>query len=533
MLAMPGWLRAQDELAPVTRTYALKNVTIVQAPGRKVEGGTIIIKDGLIQAVGKGIAIPPEAVVVKADSMHVYAGFIDGLSRVGVIKPKEENRERAKDPGNPTPERAGITPQNEVRTVWNPTDKSVEDMRALGFTLAQVVPYGTMLPGHGALMFLGGKSPDKAALVNNSVFYAELTPAQGVYPATVMGVMAKFRDLYRNAVLAKNYESTYASNRNGLERPTTDRILETFYPVIDQRLPVMFKAERMLEAQRVFTLKNELNFSLMIADLKEGWPIAEKVKASGAKVFLSLDLPEEPKKDDKKKEDVKSEEQEALNKRKAEAIANATAQAATFAKAGIPFGFSTLSVKTKDIQPNLRRMIKAGLTEDAALGALTTVPAQLLGLSDRLGTVDNGKIANLVIADKPYFDEKAKVRYVFVDGTLYQLEAKVEKKGDGKTVAPGSWSYTVESPQGGSGKIVIKDEGGKLGGTITSMNRETELQDVSLDGSTLTFSYALEFGGNRITINVSAVIDGDTMEGTLTAGQRGSFPMKATRDPKK
>jgi hypothetical protein len=222
-----------------------------------------------------------------------------------------------------------------------------------------------------------------------------------------------------------------------------------------------------------------------------------------------------------------------LNKRKTEAIANATAQAATFAKAGIPFGFSTLSVKTKDIQPNLRRMIKAGLTEDAALGALTTVPAQLLGLSDRLGTVDNGKIANLVISDKPYFDEKAKVRFVFVDGTLYQQEAKVEKKGDGKAVAPGSWSYTVESPQGGSGKIVIKDEGGKLGGTITSMNRENELQDVSLDGSTLTFSYALEFSGNRITINVSAVIDGDTMEGTLTAGQRGSFPLKATRDPKK
>jgi len=534
ILLWPAVLMGQDELAPVTRTYALKNVNIVQAPGRKVDMGTIVIKDGIIQSVGKGINIPADAIVIKADSMYVYAGFIDGLSRVGVEKPKEERRERPKDPGNPTPERAGITPQNEVRTALNTSDKSVEELRNLGFTVAQVVPYGHPLPGHAALVFLSGKAPDQSLLLNKSAFYAELTPVQGAYPATVMGVMAKFRDLYRNAVLNKNYETTYASNRNGLERPVSDRILESFYPVIDQRLPVLFKSERLLETQRVFTLKNELNFALTIGDLKEGWAITDKVKAAGAKVFLSLDLPEEPKKDDKKKDEgTNPAEQQALDKRKLEAIANFTGQAAAFSKAGIPFGFSTLSAKTKDIPANLRRMIAAGLTEDAALAALTTTPAQLLGLSDRLGTVDNGKIANLVISDKPYFTEKAKVRYVFVDGDVFTLESKPEKKSDGKANASGSWSYTVESPQGGSGKIVIKDDGGRLSGTITSMNRESELQDVSLDGSTLTFSYTLDFGSNKINIQVSATIDGDTMEGNLTAGQMGSFPMKASRDPKK
>ncbi len=531
---------AQDnavELRPVTRMYALKNVNIVQAPGRKIDLGTIIIKDGLIQSVGKGIAIPPEAIVIKADSMFVYAGFIDGLSRAGVNKPKEENRERPKDPGNPSNERAGITPQLEVRTMLNLNDKSVEEMRNVGFTVAQVVPYGNPFPGHGAIIFLGGKSADNSMLSNKSAFYAELNPAQGVYPATVMGVMAKWRDMYRNAANNKNYEALYAANRSGLERPVSDRVLETFYPVIDQRLPVLFKSERVLETQRVFTLKNESNFVLMIGDLKEGWLITDKVKASGAKVFLSLDLPEEIKKDDKKKDDktTKSAEQEGLDKRKAEAIANYTGQAATFSKAGIAFGFSSLSVKSKDIQANLRRMIAAGLTEDAALGALTTTPAQLLGLSDRLGSVDNGKIANLVISDKPYFNEKSKVRYVFVDGVLYTMEVKEAKKSDGKTNAVGTWSYTVESPQGGGGKITIKDDGGKLSGTIsnTAFNANNELQDVSLDGNSLSFSYVIDIGSNKVSIKVTATIDGDSMDGSLQAGQMGSFPMKATRDPKK
>src|SRR5690349_10223921 len=72
------------ELDPVSRTYAITNATVVQGPGRKSEKTTVVVKDGLILNVGKGISIPPEAIIIKGDSLHVYAGFIDGLSRVGV-----------------------------------------------------------------------------------------------------------------------------------------------------------------------------------------------------------------------------------------------------------------------------------------------------------------------------------------------------------------------------------------------------------------------------------------------------------------
>jgi imidazolonepropionase-like amidohydrolase len=559
-------LFAQDEkeLKPVTRTYAITNVNVVQAPGKKVDMATVLIKDGLITAVGKGVAIPADAIVIKADSMYVYAGFIDGLSRVGVTKPKEEvGRDRVKDPGNPAPERAGITPQNDVRGSLNASDKSIEDLRNIGFTVAQVVPYGNLLPGQSSIVLLSGKSTDQMVLVSNSSLYSELSGANGVYPNTTMAVIAKWRELYRQASQAKSYQSLYASNRVGLERPGSDRVLEAFYPVIDQRIPVLFKSEKMLDAHRIITLKNDLGFSLMLADVKEGWPVLSKIKVSGAKVFLSLDLPEEAKKDDKKsggKSDKKADstkakevakpktaadlERDALEKRKSEAIANYTTQASVFNKAGVSFGFSSLSAKPKDIPANLRRMIAAGLSEDAALAALTTAPAQLLGLSDRMGTVENGKMANLVISDKSYFNEKAKVRYVFVDGVMYKLEVKEENLPAGqagkadpnaKVEIEGSWSTVIQTPQGSNdGKVTFKKEGSGYKGTISGgrMPAPADLTSVTLEGNKLSYSYSLSFGGNSIKVEVEATVEGDSFKGNASIGPRGSFSIEGTKNPK-
>lgn len=567
----PAVVFAQDELAPVSRTYAITNVNIVQAPGRKIDMGTVVMKDGLIVSVGKNVTIPADAIVIKADSMYVYAGFIDGLSRVGLTKPKDEERGgRPKDPGNPKPEEAGITPNNDVRASINPNEKSIEELRALGFTAAHVVPYGGMMPGNGAIILLSGKSADDMVLVNKSSFYSELSPARGVYPATVMGVMAKYRELYRQAVLSRAYENTYASNRAGIQRPATDRVIESLYPVVDKRQPVLFKAERVVDAQRVLTLQNDLGFSLMLAELKEGWDIVNKIKSANARVFLSLDLPEdkdkkddkkkdEPKKEEGKKDEVKkeepkkeeapktgtAEEKAALEKRKAEFMAKYVGQAATFQKAGVKFGFSTLSAKSGNIQGNLRRMIEAGLPEDAALASLTTAPAELLGLSDRLGSIDNGKIANLVISDKPYFNEKAKVRYVFVEGTMYKFEVKDSKESkegkkgeggkDGGVKVEGEWNISTETTNGvEQARLTLKKEGNAITGTMSggSINPAVDIENARLEGNSLTFNFTFNYGGSKLKVEVAVKIDGDTFKGTSTVAEYGSYPTEGKRLPK-
>src|SRR5690606_34972013 len=106
----------------------------------------------------------------------------------------------------------------------------------------------------------------------NSSFYSKLMARPGVYPSTIIGIMAKWRELYRQAVQSKAYEHLYASNSTGLPRHCSDRILQSFYPVIENKMPVVFKAERVLDIQRALMLKNDLGFSsIMLGNVKEGW----------------------------------------------------------------------------------------------------------------------------------------------------------------------------------------------------------------------------------------------------------------------
>ena len=523
---------AQD-LAPVSDTYAITGATIVPAPGQKIENGTVLVQNGLITGVGKNISIPADAIIIKADSMFVYAGFIDGYSHVGVNPDNSEKKEKVKYPGNPPPGRAGITPQADVRDFINPTDASIAALRTQGFTVSQIVPHGNMLPGQAAVVLLKGEKADQVTISGNTALYSELSGTPGVYPSTIMGVMAKWRELYRQAAQTKNYQALYASNPTGLERPETDRTLEAFYPVIDRRQSVLFKSEKVLEIQHALTLKTDLGLQVILGDLKEGWPIINKIKNSGAKVLLSLDLPAEMKKEDNAEK--KSDERKALDKRKADAIASSTSQAAQFAKAGIVFGFSANTVKPADVRPNLMRMIASGLSEETALAALTTTPAQMLGLSNRLGTVENGKIANLIISDAPYFNKKSKIKYVLVEGTLFSVEDRPKADTGKKADVKGSWSYQTETPQGkGDGKLVIKNENGNYSGTITNSfsGKETEVKDLVVSGNNMSFNYTIDVGGNSLKVDVAVTISGDTLEGSMTAGQYGTFPLNGTRDPK-
>ncbi len=542
LFPLSSW--AQDvDLAPVTGTYAIHNVIIKKAPGVTVESGTVVIKDGVISAVGKNIIIPADAHIIQADSMYLYAGFISGLSHTGIPTPKEDKKEKVKDPGNPPPDRAGIQPQRKVNTMLDPRDKSISNLRKIGFTSAHVVPHGGMLPGQGALILLTGNSPDQMIYKNEFSLFSQLKGAQRMYPSTVIGVMAKYRDLYGKAVQSKGYQLRYNSNPQGMIRPEKLAVEEAFYSVIDKKIPVTFVAEKVLDIQRVLTLQSELGFSLMLAEIKQGWDLTTKLKNADAKVFLSLDLPEvkEEKEDSSalntsKKKTAVDLEKEALEKRKKEAIQQSYGQPAIFKNNSISFGFSTMEAKTSAIQSTLRKFLDYGMTEDDLLAALTTHPARLLGVSNVMGTIDPGKIANLFISDRSYFQEGAHVKYVFVDGTLYSYDQKKEKKTETeeKVKVGGNWSYSSETPDGTvTGKIKVKESEGGYEGTISnSFSGQTkDLSDISVEGNQWMFSFKLNIEGNEVTIEFNVAIEEDMFEGTMSAGEFGSFEVEGQKDP--
>jgi hypothetical protein len=526
-----GVAQQGNPLPLVTSTYAFTNINIVQGPGRRIDHATLLIKDGLIAGAGKNISIPADAIVIKADSMFAYAGFIDGLCKAGVNQRHADASEKLIDPGTPPPGMAGITPQVEARMILNREDQEIAELRNLGFTTAQVVPHGNFLPGHAAIILLSDKSANEMLLVNKSALYSDLVGTRGVYPSTVLGVMAKWRELYRQSLLAKSYEQLYAVNPAGLNRPVADPVLEAFYPIIDQRLPILFKSERVMDIQHVLSLKTDLGFSLVMADVKEGWPVMAKVKASGAKVLLSLDLPEEKKLSSSTEKPVTFEdiERDELEKRKAEVISRCNTQASDFQKAGIAFGFCSYSAKIKDIHASLQRMVAAGLNEDDALAALTTTPAKMFGLSDRMGTIDPGKIANLVISDRSYFLEKSKVHYVVVDGTLYPVEPT------GLIKIEGGWSIVIQTSRGNmTDRLNLRREGSGYAGTYFSemLQAPVDLRDVTLKGNLLSFKYKMGNKPDAPEMTAEVVVTGKTFKGVINGARFKNMVIEGVLDSK-
>ncbi|MBL0023949.1 MAG: amidohydrolase family protein [Saprospiraceae bacterium] len=565
LIGINSVLKAQNSDAPkpLSSVYFLQNCFVVKQPGMILPAQNVIIKDGFISDVGPILKAPFNAQIIKADSMYVYAGFIDGYSSAGIPKPEARGergeRPKVQDPGNPPNDIAGITPQIQASDVYKSSDKSVNDLRGAGFGISNVSPRGLMLPGQTGLFLLGDAENDKMKLKSGTGQTFQLETNRGVYPSTSIAVMAKFRDLYKNASIAGIHEEKYKLNPTGLARPDYSKELMSLYPVTTKKIPVFFVAPKTKDVHKALSMKDELGFDMVLTEVKQGWHYIDRIKNSNIPVLLSLELPEEEKAEAKKEGD-KSEkkdsmltkevkkpekkevnpEQDLFDKKKDASIKEYLSQAGVFEKQGIKFGFSCLNVKPADIRKNLRRLIENGLSEDFALAALTTHPAQMLGISQMAGTIEKGKIANLVITDKPYFSEKAAIKYVFVDGKKYDY-TEITKKPDSKPSEAGKhvgvWSYTVETPGSTQkGKITIKKTDGEYKVVViddANPNREDTASDVSMDGNSLTFNITINLG-QSVRVDFDLKFEDKSYNGSVLVGQMGSFPIKGDYegDPK-
>jgi len=553
LFALPS--QAQDEIDPptVTHTYALEGARVVQAPGQVLDPATVVVEDGLIAAVGPDAEIPYDARRIAADSLIVYAGFVDGLSHAGVEMPEEENDDGDDediDPGDPPPDVAGIQPDRSVRPLLSPGASSLDARRKVGFTAGHVVPEGQMLPGSGAHVLYGGETAGDMVLDESPSLFAQIEPASDyVYPATDMAVLAKFRQLYREADRRQALEAEYETNRTGQSRPPRDPIHSALFPVLDGETPLAFYADDALSLHRVLDLQAELEVPFMLAGLGESFRALDALRGTDAPLFLTLSLPEAPTTAtgpdttvadttehperyydaDLRTTSAADVPAEETNLRLRHAVERERYRetAATLHEAGLSFGFTTRSVDAGDVQSNLRTMIEHGLPESTALAALTTRPASLLGLEDRLGTVEEGKIANLVVTDAPYFAEDASVQHVFVDGRLYDYsgdESGGEISGDVSALV-GTWEYTLETPRGDqTGTLTLEGDASSLEGTITAQGESEPVESISFDGTTLSFTISSPQG----SVSVSVTVEGDTFEGTASVGGQ-SFPISGER----
>tara|TARA_R110001599_G_scaffold149835_2_gene333854 strand:- start:8971 stop:10671 length:1701 start_codon:yes stop_codon:yes gene_type:complete len=528
----------------VTRTFAITNATVIQAPGKELKGATVVIKNGLIQAVGTNVTVPTDAQVIDGKDMFVYAGFIDGLANTGAKRP--ENAPRPNDLFSPDPpnDYAGITPEHSLLDQLDVASNTIASMRKEGFAISHSVPFGRMLPGSGSIILLGDKKhADELVLSKDVSMFTQFAGAPGAYPGNVLGIMAKWRNLYRNAENNKQHYDSYAQNPSGIERPERDRVTEAFFPVVSKQRPVMFDVAGVLEVQRAMRLQKDLGFKLMVGNVKQAWDLGQMFKDNGTSVFLSLDLPDAPKEAKGKDLDEMTEETKRLEARKVDFYKKYVGQAASLATSGVKFGFSSLDVTSTKVKANLLTMIENGLSESDALAALTTNAAGLLGIDKITGTVEAGKIANIMVSNAPYFTKDSQIKFMFVDGDKYDFEIKEKSAaGNGNRAGAaagndpivGTWSYNFETPNGAStGKMTFAKDGGTYTGKMTNNDGapDANLQEVTFANGTLSFIFMIDAGGQSVELIVSGTVTGKQYDAEVTVSAFNfSTPMSATKD---
>lgn len=572
LLLLFSALRAQpvsDDLPQVTGCIALINANVVSSAGKSLQVSDIVIRDGLITQIGSNIKIPPDAYRIPADSFYVYPAFIDAFSSISLKEEEEDNRTRIPGPdgrgsrpsvdaeGNPSLENAGITPFAGIRSSIDIKSKSITDWRALGFAIAHVVPTGKMIPGKGSVILLDGKDADQLLWREDISMFAQWVGAGGNYPGTVIGMMAKWRELYENASHNVIHQASYNQGA-AVTRPDYNQAHEALQPVVKKEMPVYFRAPKVKDISRALALQEDLGMNMVIADAEEAWYLKEKFKSGLIPLILSLDLPDDKSEDAKAKGEkpssvpkadstkiiegekpVQDPEKIAFEKRRSESLKEHRSQAAILSKSGVPFSFGTKSTKPADFSKNLQLILEHGLTPDQALHALTVQPAKVLGIDKYCGTIEQGKMANMIIANKPVFEKDAEIRYMIVEGNLYEYDAKEKKKktdNASKEIAAalvGKWNYTIETPvQEKTGFFEFSEKDGEITGTITSeeiTSGNHELEHIVIDSNNVAFTYDHDIGGEKVKLEFDLTLKEESFEGTVSTGSTGTYPIRGER----
>jgi imidazolonepropionase-like amidohydrolase len=411
------------------RYFAVKNARIVPVSGPVIENGTVVIAKGLIQSVGTDVAIPPEAWVIDGKGLTVYPGLIDAGTNLGLAQ-DDEAKKRGTGPSASGPEdRPATTPWRVAADELKTDDKRIESWRSAGFTTALSVPDGGIFPGQATVIDLAGERTGNYIVRHRAVVPLSFKPVGGFFgfPDSLMGTIAYVRQVLDDTAWYTQAEPIYQANPTKTERLPYDRTEYVLSRALQNNELVLLPANNSIQIVRALRLADEWKVRAVLYGGQQGYEVAAALAASKIPVLVSLKWPERSK-------DGDPEAEQTLRELRFRDQAPGTP--AALAKAGVKFAFYSDGIATtKDIFKSLKKASDAGLAPDAALRALTLDSAEILGLSDRLGSIARGKIANLVVTDGDIFNEKSKVKHVFVDGRWFVIheETPPEKPGEKKS----------------------------------------------------------------------------------------------------
>ncbi len=510
------------ERPPSPPYYAVSDVRVVIGNGDVLELATVLIADGLIEAVGPDLEIPADARVIDGSGLTLYPGLIDGMGHLGMPAATEDDDTSGPGPGGPPaaaqpqgPEaRPGTTPW--LRAVDQVTDSGrFESWRQAGFTAAASVPREGFFSGQAAILALGdgdGSDLVVAADVAMGVGF-EAKGGFRTFPGSLMGAISYVKQVLLDARHGITARALYEASPNGRQRPAYDRSLEPIAHALEGQMPFLLPGNFGREIDRVLELARQHDLRAMIYGGQGAYDRIEALKAAGTPVLVSLDWPEAEKDRDP---DAATPLRTLVHYRLAPTTPS------RLQAAGIPFAFASQGLNSpSEVFEGVRKAIEAGLAPQDALGALTLGAARIYGIDDRLGSIETGKAAHLVLATAEPWVEDVEIRAVWVDGALF-----LERQED-KDVEPpagdvsGTWAMILETPRGNRDieAVLTMGEDGKVSGELKSEEGEPSTLDKGrLSGDRLTFETTRSMGSREVQVSYSLLLAGERLEGTVSAG---------------
>ena len=429
----------QSSIASYNGIHAIVGARIEIGDGRVLEKGTVIIKNGLIVAVAVDAAVPRGAEVLDGKGLTVYPGFIDGYTTKGFTAPAARPAETDQNADNPNyasafmreTVRVGIRPEIQAAENLSLTDEVLKGYQTNGFTTIMVVPSGGDISGVSALVNLSGRPTRECVVLPRFAESIGFSGPSGSYPSSLMGHIAQVRQTLIDANWLTKLDKSFQAG--GGTRPPTDPSLSALLPLLSGKLPAIYDADNSAQIGRALTLSSEFGMRSVLAGGTEAWKRIEDIKAAGAPVLVALSFgaepgtspakPDAPKPVDAKQDAAKTELSTADPENPAEIAERkrlyeeTLKNASLLASSGIPMAFTTKgTASTTVFLENLRKAVKAGLSKEAALKSLTIDAAKIFGVDRQLGTVEAGKIANVIVTSTDFLDPQMKVKMLYIDG---------------------------------------------------------------------------------------------------------------------
>lgn len=398
-------------------TYAIKGARVVPVGGAEIANGTVVIVDGKIIAVGVNPAIPAGANVIDGKGLVVYPGMMDAGTSLGLSEISQGAAATVD-----VSETGSFNPNAQAFFGINPHSAHVGVTRVVGITHVMSRPTGGIVSGQAAILNLAGSTAPEMTVVQHEAMVIELPRSGfggrgGGFAAATGGAntqevnrtrqrqMDSLRTLLKDAEAYGQVIDAYAKDK-GLPRPKQDVVLASLVETVRGKMPVLMIADRANDIREAVTFAEEMKFKPIIVGGRDAWQIASFLKSHDVPVLLGtvMDLP--------------SREDDPYD-------VNFSAPG-ILAKAGVRFAITSgdAGAEARNLPYTAGMAAAFGLSKDDALKSVTLWPAQILGVSDKLGTIEAGKMANLVVTDGDLLEAKTNTRFLFIDGRPVPLDTK-------------------------------------------------------------------------------------------------------------